>query len=72
MAAGSAPKICAETPSKELEPSTASIVVRSVPEGFDNDRREAYLRTVVDFWAETTGCSINEIVATAYDGPLSI
>ena len=52
------------------EPSTSSIVVRSVPEGFDNDRREALLRAVCDLWVETTGCSIDEIVATAFDGPL--
>ncbi|MEM9173911.1 MAG: hypothetical protein AAGC67_01655 [Myxococcota bacterium] len=52
------------------EPSTSSIVVRSVPVGFDNDRREAYLHAVVDLWVETTGCSVNEVVATAYDGPL--
>ena len=54
------------------EPSTTSIVVRSVPVGFDNDRREEYLHAVVAFWAETTGCHVNEIVATAFDGPLAV
>ena len=54
------------------EPSTASIVVRSVPVGFDNDKREAYLHAVCNLWVETTGCSINEVVATAFDGPLSL
>ena len=53
------------------EPSTSSIVVRSVPVGFDDVRREAFLRAVCDLWVDTTGCSINEIVATAFEGPLS-
>lgn len=54
------------------EPSTSSIVVRSVPVGFDDGVREKFLRAVCDFWVETTGCSINEIVATAFDGPLRL
>ena len=54
------------------EPSTSSIVVRSVPVGYDDVRREAFLHAVCDLWVETTGCSVNEIVATAYDGPLSL
>ncbi len=54
------------------QPSTSSIVVRSVPVGFDNDQREAYLHAVCDLWVETTGCTVNEIVATAFDGPLSL
>ncbi len=54
------------------EPSTSSIVVRSVPLGFDDTHREAYLRAVCDLWVETTGCSIDEVVATAFDGPLSL
>ena len=54
------------------EPSTSSLVIRSVPVGFPDDEREAYLRSVCDFWAKETGCSINEIVATAWDGPLPL
>ena len=54
------------------ELSTSSLVVRSVPVGYDNDEREQFLRSVCDLWVETTGCSINEIVVTAYDGPLPI
>ncbi len=54
------------------EPSTSSIVVRSVPVGYDDVQREAFLRAVCDLWVETTGCSVNEIVATAFDGPLSL
>ncbi|MEM7413102.1 MAG: hypothetical protein AAF430_22915 [Myxococcota bacterium] len=54
------------------EPSTSSIVVRSVPVGYDDVQREAFLRAVCDLWVESTGCSINEIVATAFDGPLSL
>ena len=54
------------------ELSTSSVVIRSVPVGYDNEEREKFLRSVCDLWVETTGCSINEIVATAYDGPVPI
>lgn len=54
------------------EPSTSSIVVRSVPVGYDNVQREAFLHAVCDLWVETTGCSVNEVVATAFDGPLAL
>ena len=54
------------------EPSTSSIVVRSVPIGYDDVEREKFLRAVCDLWVETTGCSIEEIVATAFDGPLPL
>ena len=54
------------------EPSTSSIVVRSVPVGFPDAPREVFLRAVCDLWVEETGCSINEIVATAFDGPLPL
>ncbi len=53
-------------------PSTSSIVVRSVPVGWDDAERERFLRAVCDLWVETTGCSIEEIVATAWDGPLPL
>ncbi len=52
------------------EPSTSSIVVRSVPVGLPDDQREAFLRRVCDLWQDVTGCSIQEIVVTAWDGPL--
>ena len=54
------------------EPSRSSIVVRSVPVGFPDDRREAFLRQVCELWVEVTGCTLDEIVATAYDGPLPL
>lgn len=54
------------------KPSTSSIVIRSVPVGFSNDKREAFLRAVCDLWGDVTGCSIDEIVVTAWDGPLPI
>ena len=54
------------------ELSTTSIVVRSVPVGYPNDQREQLLRSICDLWVETTGCSINEVVATALDGPLPL
>ncbi len=54
------------------EPSTSSIVVRSVPVGYDNEKREAYLHAVCQLWVETTGCTVDEVVCTAFDGPLSV
>lgn len=54
------------------KPSTSSIVVRSVPIGYDDGKREQFLRAVCDLWVETTGCTVDEIVATAFDGPLPL
>ncbi len=54
------------------EPSTSSIVVRSVPVGLPLDQREAFMRKVCDLWEGVTGCSINEIVVTTWDGPLPL
>lgn len=53
-------------------PSTSSIVVRSVPVGFPDDRREALLTRISDLWQDVTGCSADEIVVTALDGPLPL
>lgn len=54
------------------EPSTSSIVFRSVPVGLPLDQREAFMRKVCDLWEGVTGCSINEIVVTTWDGPLPL
>lgn len=54
------------------EPSTSSLVIRSVPVGFPPDEREAFMRRVCDLFENVTGCSINEIVVTAWDGPLPL
>ena len=54
------------------EPSTSSIIVRSVPVGLPLDQREAFMRKVCDLWESEAGCSINEIVVTAWDGPLPL
>lgn len=54
------------------EPSTSSLVIRSVPVGLPGERRERFLRAVCELWVEETGCSIEEIVATAWDGPLPL
>ena len=52
--------------------STTSIVVRSVPVGLELDRREAFMHEVCDLWQNVTGCSVHEIVVTAWDGPLPL
>ena len=54
------------------EPSTSSIVVRSVPPGLPLEQREAFMRKVCDLWEAEAGCSIDEIVVTAWDGPLPL
>ena len=54
------------------EPSTSSLVVRSVPVGLPFDQRETFMRKVSDLWENETGCSINEIVVTAWDGALPL
>lgn len=53
-------------------PSTASLIVRSVPAGFPDDRRELLLTRIHQLWQEVTGCSADEIVVTAFDGPLPL
>ena len=48
-------------------PSSTSIVVMYVPPGLDQETRTSLLSSICDLWSDTTGCSINEIVATARD-----
>jgi hypothetical protein len=54
------------------EPSTSSLVVRSVPVGYPEPRREAFMASVCRLWQDVTGCSADEIVVTALDGPLPL
>jgi hypothetical protein len=51
-------------------PSTASLIVRSVPVGFPDPDREALLSSVTELWTGVTGCSPDEVMVTAFDGPL--
>ena len=53
-------------------PSTSTLVVRSVPVGFPDDEREAFMTRVCDLWTEVAGCTTDEIVVTAFDGPLPL
>ncbi len=50
-------------------PSTSSLVARAVPVGFAQPRREEFMTRVCNLWKDTTGCSEDEIVVTAIDGP---
>jgi hypothetical protein len=54
------------------EPSTSSLVVGSVPVGLAPGPREAFMREVSAMWSRETGCALDEIVVTAWDGPLPI
>ncbi len=54
------------------EPSRSSLIIRSVPEGLPLPEREAFMRAVCDLWSEQTGCHINDIVVTSWDGPLPL
>ena len=53
-------------------PSTTTLVVRSVPEGFPDDQRTHLMTRICDLWQDVTGCTTNEIVVTVLDGPLPI
>ena len=53
-------------------PSTSSLVIRSVPAGLPQDERETFMNRVCDLWSEVTGCTQDEIVVTAFDGPLPL
>ena len=54
------------------EPSTTSLIVRSVPEGWPGEQRETFMREICEMWSATTGCTINEVVVTTWDGPLPL
>jgi hypothetical protein len=53
-------------------PSTSTLVIRSVPVGFPDAEREAFLKRVCDLWTGGVGCTSDEIVITAFDGPLPL
>lgn len=54
------------------EPSTSSIIIRSVPVGLELEPREAFMRKVGALWERESGCTQDEIVITAWDGPLPL
>jgi len=54
------------------EPSTSSLVIRSVPVGLGFEARERFLRRVCSLFETVTGCDVDEVVATAWDGPLPL
>jgi hypothetical protein len=54
------------------QPSTSSLVVRSVPVGFADGPRTRLMTRISDLWQEVTGCASDEIVVTALDGPLRL
>jgi len=41
-----------------------------VPVGWPDDQRERFLSNVTRLWQEVTGCTADEVVVTALDGPL--
>jgi hypothetical protein len=52
------------------KPSTSSLIARSVPSGFGDAERTAFMSKVCDLWQEATGCHPDEVVVTTLDGPL--
>jgi phenylpyruvate tautomerase PptA (4-oxalocrotonate tautomerase family) len=54
------------------KPSTSSLIARSVPAGFTDEQRSAFMLRVSDLWREVTGCHPDEVVVTTVDGPLPI
>lgn len=54
------------------KPSTSSLIARSVPTGFGDAERTAFMSKVCDLWQEVTGCHPDEVVVTTLDGPLPL
>lgn len=54
------------------KPSTSSLIARSVPPGFDDARRAAFMADVSGLWQDVTGCAADEVVVTTLDGPLPL
>lgn len=54
------------------KPSTSSLIARSVPTGFTDAERSAFMRRVSDLWQQVTGCHPDEVVVTTLDGPLPL
>ena len=52
------------------KPSTSSLIARSVPTGFGDAERTAFMTRVSRLWQEVTGCHPDEVVVTTLDGPL--
>jgi hypothetical protein len=51
--------------------STSSLIARgSIPTGFTDDQRTAFMRRVSELWRDVTGCHPDEVVVTTLDGPL--
>ena len=54
----------------EGQPSTTSMVIRSVDPTLTVQDREPFMRAVCDLWTATTGCTDHEILVTTIPGPL--
>ena len=54
----------------EGQPSTTSMVIRSVDPALPVQEREPFMRAVCDLWSTTTGCTDHEILVTTIPGPL--
>jgi phenylpyruvate tautomerase PptA (4-oxalocrotonate tautomerase family) len=52
------------------KPSTSSLALAMVPDGTSTEDRTRLLTDICDAWMDVTGCSINEIVASAADASL--
>lgn len=52
------------------KPSTSSLIARSVPSGFGDAARVAFMTRVSALWREVTACHPDEVVVTTLDGPL--
>ena len=50
--------------------STSSLIARSVPTGFTDEQRTAFMLRVSALWRDVTGCHPDEVVVTTLDGPV--
>jgi len=49
------------------EPSTTSLVNGRIVGGVTQELREEFMRSIIDMWTATSGCTVNELVVTAAD-----
>jgi hypothetical protein len=49
------------------QPTTAAIAAATVPTGTNNEVRSRFLGGLCDLWVRETGCSVDDILATAFD-----
>ena len=53
------------------KPSRSSVVVSAIPDETPQEDRVVFMKRICDAWSQETGCSINDVVATAVNVSLA-